>query len=358
MSNVPKPTPVGNTEITVHGRGKSARKVVHVEDWTLTVWTTAGEEPRIRDLDLAQRLGFDRPRKIRDLIRRSFEKGERPHVRPAVERTSMPRGGERETTVSEFWLTEAEALFIATRSRTAKATALTKEMIDVYIAARRGLLSLPTPVRPPSRMDVLAAQVSQMTQAVTAMTATVAALVARGPLPEDRPKPALPPAPKPIRPETHGQRDLRLTTERLARRPHTPKAWRCLLAGGHYCQMTHTTFNEAMVHALSYTDRGELARTVEYDPGSAAPIPPTHGAERGWTCVDRARSTCGIIHPEHVHALKHCDQAAQIGVERRPAFAWLDPTFVAVWTPPMQLAPAGAALQYVEWPWAQQDARA
>lgn len=52
----------------------------------------------------------------------------------------MPRGGTRTTWSIEFWPNEEEALFIATRSKTLVATALTKEMIHVFTLARRGLL--------------------------------------------------------------------------------------------------------------------------------------------------------------------------------------------------------------------------
>lgn len=51
---------------------------------------------RVRDIDLAERLGYAQPRMIRRLIKTLTETGELAgiHVRSVVERTSMPRGGE------------------------------------------------------------------------------------------------------------------------------------------------------------------------------------------------------------------------------------------------------------------------
>lgn len=40
---------------------------------TLTL-TPINGEPRVHDLHLAERLGFDRPRKIRDIIKRNHDK--------------------------------------------------------------------------------------------------------------------------------------------------------------------------------------------------------------------------------------------------------------------------------------------
>jgi len=113
---------------------------VAIEGWLLG--HTGDKEPRIRDLDLGERLGYERPRKIRELIERMIQEGKLPgiHVRPAVGRTSMPNGGEREVPVKEYWLTEEEALLVATQSEAPLAWALTREIVRVFRAALRGLL--------------------------------------------------------------------------------------------------------------------------------------------------------------------------------------------------------------------------
>jgi len=117
-----------------------AADIIVVEGWQLDV--RDADEPRIRDVDLAERLGYERPRKLRDIIRRYEKSGDLSgvHVRPTVGRTSMPHGGERQVTVDEYWLTEADALFIVAKSETAEAKALTREMIRVFrLAMRRQL---------------------------------------------------------------------------------------------------------------------------------------------------------------------------------------------------------------------------
>jgi len=92
--------------------------------------------PRVRDLDAAARLGFSRPRDIRKLIERVWPENKRPHVRATMARTSMPRGGERERVVDEYWLTEAEFLKLCARAETPIAEAVLDDMIARYMAAR------------------------------------------------------------------------------------------------------------------------------------------------------------------------------------------------------------------------------
>lgn len=128
----------------VIGVGENAHLTVRVGTWTFTSWFAAGaDEPRILDLDLGERLGYERPRDIRKLIERLVrdKKLNDVHVCATVARTQMPApGGMRETVVDEYWLTEAQALLVAAKSETVKADAILAEMIYVYMLARRGLL--------------------------------------------------------------------------------------------------------------------------------------------------------------------------------------------------------------------------
>lgn len=122
----------------VIGEGAAAHRIVRVGAWEF-VAPTADSEPRMRDLDLAARLGNSRPRDIRPLIAR-WE----PEIGPILSRETVSRGLCRgktatEVTVIEYWLTEAQALFIAAKSETKGATAILKDMIRVYMLARRGL---------------------------------------------------------------------------------------------------------------------------------------------------------------------------------------------------------------------------
>lgn len=92
-----------------------------------------GREPLVRDLELARWLGFGTDYKVRDLIGRWVpELGE---VLTMAVKTS-DRGGRPGR---EYHLTEEQALFIAAKSETPRATQILKAMIAVFMEARRRL---------------------------------------------------------------------------------------------------------------------------------------------------------------------------------------------------------------------------
>lgn len=137
--------PVG---ISVTERTEGTRRVLEADGWE---WVTAEEfgddEPRISDEALAPRLGME-VRRMRELSERHEQAG---NVSPRVCRTVRQTGGRPG---NQRWYTEADALFLVTRSEKAEAIALTKAMIQVVIAVRRHLLSTVAVVahsrRPPS----------------------------------------------------------------------------------------------------------------------------------------------------------------------------------------------------------------
>lgn len=91
-------------------------------------------EPMIQDLELAKRLGYERPRKIRDLIKKMLERGQlRPEqVCPAPGRTTE-KGGRPGMT---YHLGEFASLKIATQAGTEKADEITDEIIHVFMEVR------------------------------------------------------------------------------------------------------------------------------------------------------------------------------------------------------------------------------
>jgi len=113
--------------------------ILRVEGFTLEA--SDDNEPRIRDLDLAERLGYDRPRKIRELIKRMIDSREITgiHERPTAGRTSMPRGGEKEVATVEYWLDEDQALLTCMRSDAPRAAEVRRVMIQVFREAIRQL---------------------------------------------------------------------------------------------------------------------------------------------------------------------------------------------------------------------------
>ncbi|MFT8445491.1 MAG: phage antirepressor KilAC domain-containing protein [Acetobacter orientalis] len=89
-------------------------------------------ELRILDLDLAKRLGFGRPRKIRELIVRHKDSLEQMGTCPAVGR--VIKGNETEV----YYLNRKQAIFITAKSETAEATDITIEIIERFDAYERG----------------------------------------------------------------------------------------------------------------------------------------------------------------------------------------------------------------------------
>lgn len=131
------------------GAGADAHRIARVGAWTFTVPGEAGTEPEIPDTALAEKLGMTLHH-LRELSAR-HEKAE--NIAPRVYRTVRFNRGRPG---KQRFYNEADALFLVTRSETPKAIALTKEMIAVYMLARRGLL---VPAASPSAMspEVLAA---------------------------------------------------------------------------------------------------------------------------------------------------------------------------------------------------------
>lgn len=94
-------------------------------------------EARARDLDIADRLGFERPRKIRELIERNLEELQRYGLTPH-RGAPIVSGKGRVSDVQEYWLNEPQALLIAMRSDAELAPAVREMLIRVFMAWRHG----------------------------------------------------------------------------------------------------------------------------------------------------------------------------------------------------------------------------
>lgn len=107
--------------------------VQDVLGWKVATSGFADSEHRILDLELARKLGFARPRTVRDLIQRLIRDGKLndSDIRRTVRQT---RGLGRPAT--EFWLTMEQALYVAAKSETETADEILKAMIKVFLAAR------------------------------------------------------------------------------------------------------------------------------------------------------------------------------------------------------------------------------
>lgn len=85
----------------------------------------------VRDLDLAQALGYGRPDNIRNLIKKKLLML-RAFGDVAAERSNiaMPRGGTKE--VTEFHLNRKQAIYLTTQAGTPKARAMTVLVVEVF----------------------------------------------------------------------------------------------------------------------------------------------------------------------------------------------------------------------------------
>jgi hypothetical protein len=104
-------------------------------------------ELRVRDLDLAKRLGFSKPAKIRELIARHRVALEVMGVLPTVGSTHEANG----RTFAAYYLNKKQAIFITAKSETAAATDITIEIIERFDAYERGAAA---PTLPTSATDL------------------------------------------------------------------------------------------------------------------------------------------------------------------------------------------------------------
>ncbi len=109
---------------------------------TLTL-TPINGEPRIHDLQLAEHLGFERPVKIRDMIKRNEAKLLKFGILPTVGKIHEAAG--RPT--SEFFLNQQQSIWLCMKSETDKAFDVQVEIVHVYDAYLCGDLK-PTVAKP------------------------------------------------------------------------------------------------------------------------------------------------------------------------------------------------------------------
>jgi hypothetical protein len=92
------------------------------------------DEPRVLDTDLAERLGFERPRAIRQLIQRHTEALGR--FGPIATQRGVYRGHDFDA----YYLNKRQAIFIIQKSDAPNAIELTIEITEVYAAWLDGSL--------------------------------------------------------------------------------------------------------------------------------------------------------------------------------------------------------------------------
>lgn len=109
------------------------RNVISIQGYTLH---THNDEPMVGDIELAERLGYERPRKIRELINRMLDRGQLKPEWVCLRAGQTSEKGGRPANVCH--LSEKAALKVIVKSETDKSDQITDEIIDVFIAARKG----------------------------------------------------------------------------------------------------------------------------------------------------------------------------------------------------------------------------
>lgn len=107
----------------------------------LTIRLDHDGEPMVLDTELAERLGYARPRVIRNLIRRLVKEEfiSDSDICRTVRRSADAAG--RGQPATEYWLTESGALDVVLASRTPTARALYRQVKQVFMAWRHGRLA-------------------------------------------------------------------------------------------------------------------------------------------------------------------------------------------------------------------------
>ncbi|MBA3964159.1 MAG: hypothetical protein H0X40_19990 [Chthoniobacterales bacterium] len=115
--------------------------LTRVETWALATAGLGDSQPRVHDLELAQHLGYERPRDIRNLIKSLARDGK---LNGYELRGVQTQSGGRPAT--EFWLTQSQALKVVAKSETPAADAILDEVIRVFLAVTSGVDTRPPAV--------------------------------------------------------------------------------------------------------------------------------------------------------------------------------------------------------------------
>jgi hypothetical protein len=106
--------------------------IVNFEGWDLDA---TGDEPRVRDIDVATRAGLAKPADVRRVIDANWDEltayGEIRIIAPSAPIRRGPKG-------REYWLNEEQATALVTMLKTKTARALRVVLVKLFVAYRRG----------------------------------------------------------------------------------------------------------------------------------------------------------------------------------------------------------------------------
>lgn len=155
----------------------TALAVLHEgQDWPL--WMDDDTEAYIRDIEWAERLRYERPRAIRDLIKRMIDEGTLGRVVCRTVRQTAGSVGGRPSV--EYYLTLGQALKVAARSETRNADRMLDVLIAVFLKVSSGKFSLPAtapdPAAPPAWAEQMMGAMGQMAATVSTAVEQMAKL--------------------------------------------------------------------------------------------------------------------------------------------------------------------------------------
>ncbi|WP_242390461.1 hypothetical protein [Pararhodospirillum photometricum] len=114
---------------------------------------TTADEPRVKDVRIGERLGMAQPLDIRRTIEKNSDELKRYGlVRAVCEPIRSGKGRIQEVTT--YYLNEAQTLLLCMLSRTERAADVRQEVIEVFMAYRRGTLATSSPSKPSRPLSV------------------------------------------------------------------------------------------------------------------------------------------------------------------------------------------------------------
>lgn len=144
-------------------------RFVEVEGWSVAVEGVGDPtEGRVLDIEVGEKLGYSRGGKrfrqfIAALVKQGILLG--VYVRTVTVQTSMPNGGVRTQTVTEYWLTKEQILVAAAKSTTPVAQQILDQMVKVFVLVQeRGLVALTAPGKIQPLADIYQQEAALMTQ--------------------------------------------------------------------------------------------------------------------------------------------------------------------------------------------------
>lgn len=136
LSGLKLPLPAGHSKpflvanINANREGCNMTQLITIDDLN----TTVNHEPRLLDTIVGKRLGYNRPRVIRELIERCKDELE------TYGSIAVRHGAYRGHETTEYYLNEGQCLVLCALSRTPQAATVRKAIIEVFMAHRRGAL--------------------------------------------------------------------------------------------------------------------------------------------------------------------------------------------------------------------------